>query len=208
MPNKHPSKKRYTSIPKNEKAAKPKPKAMPVEVPVEAPVEKKLILVTPAGPSNEVLSLIGSLRNADADVASEAAASLGSHRFDEVVDALSAAVMNAEGYFHPVVRAAAAGSLGRLNDRRALPALLAGVRDPMAEASAESVRALAAIADPAALETLAAVVENADGFYLPVVRLAAVKAMSRFDDDRARAVSLAVAHNEKEDAVIRAAARN
>jgi len=50
------------------------------------------------------------------------------------------------------------------------------------------------------------VVRNADGYFLPVVRLAAVKALATFDDAAARQVQAGVAADAAEDAVIRQAA--
>ena len=59
--------------------------------------------------------LIVALRDADADVAREAAASLGS--FGSVaVEPLIAVLHNRDGYYHSVVRAAASHSLARLRD--------------------------------------------------------------------------------------------
>jgi HEAT repeat protein len=78
-----------------------------------------------------------------------------------------------------VVRAAAAATLGKLGDRRAVEALIEATRDPMAEASEEAVKALGLLGDPRALPTLQAVMRNADGFFLENVRKSAEEASRR-----------------------------
>jgi len=146
------------------------------------------------------------LFNVDADVARDAAATLGSTHDSAAVDALIEVVSNTNGYFHSVVRSAAAASLAKLGDTRAVSALLIAVRDEMAEASAEAVRALAILNDAAAIPTLIEVVRNTNEFYLPVVRLAAVHALAKFKQEEAKAALAEVVANEFDDAVIRQAA--
>ena len=85
-------------------------------------------------------ALIAALQNSDADVARDAATSLGALGDRAAVEALIQVVSNADGYYHAVVRAAAAASLGRLGDRRAVDALLGAVNDSLAEPSAEAIR--------------------------------------------------------------------
>jgi epidermal growth factor receptor substrate 15 len=153
-----------------------------------------------------VADLIARLHNADADVAREAALALGATGSRAAVDELVSVLANADGFFHGVVRSAAAASLAQLKDCTAVPVLTHAVRDPMAEASAEAVRALATIGDERAVAPLAAVLRNADGFFLPVVRLAAAKALKTFDTSEARKALMETAANAGEDSVIRAAA--
>lgn len=148
-------------------------------------------------------ALVNSLRDPSADVASEAASALGSSGDATAVKPLSEVIANADGYFHPVVRAAAAASLGKLGDKKAVPALISGIRDEMAEASAESVRALAAIGDPRAVAPLVEVVRNADGFFLSFVRRAAVLALVKLGGPEATTMLKFVAENFDEDPVIR-----
>ena len=75
------------------------------------------------------------LRDPTAEVAREVALALGKARHAGAVEALAAAVENADGYFHCSVRTAAAESLARLNDPSAIRALTSAVRDPLAEPS-------------------------------------------------------------------------
>ena len=81
-------------------------------------------------PTSPVPGLIKQLRDPMAEVARDAALALGSLHDTSAVEALCAVVLNQDLYFHCVVRSAAAESLGKLSDRRALNALLTGVRFP------------------------------------------------------------------------------
>ena len=127
-----------------------------------------------------VAALIARLRAPDAEIARDAATTLGTLTADaETIDALSAVTFNRDGFFHPVVRTAAAAALGRLGDRRAVDALITATRDPMAEASEEAVKALGLLGDSRALPALNAAVLNADGFFLEQVRKAARDAIRR-----------------------------
>jgi HEAT repeat protein len=151
----------------------------------------------------EIAAMFDALRSLDADTASEAATSLGRHSDSTSVDALINVIENTDGYFHGAVRAAAAASLGQLGDTRAFQPLLNAVRDPMAEASAESVRALASLGDPRAIGSLIEVIRNADGFYASIVRRAAVLALGELGGAQAIAELRSVASNDAEDSTIR-----
>jgi len=132
-----------------------------------------------------VIGLIGKLRDVDADVARDAATAIGSLPADaEAVNALAEVVVNAHGYFHSVVRVAAATTLGRLAAREAVDALVYAIRDPMAEASEEAVRALGLIGDRRAISALQAAINNQDGFFLENVRRTAEEALSRITAGR------------------------
>jgi HEAT repeat protein len=160
-----------------------------------------------AKPTISIKSLVEDLARIDADIAREAAASLGLLGDRSAVEPLINVVANANGYFHSVVRAAAIASLGQIGDPRALATLVAAVRDPMAEASAEAVRALAALGDAQAIGVLIDVVRNADGFYVAIVRRAAVLALAQLGGASAVATLRGVAANEWEDATIRQTAQ-
>ena len=132
-----------------------------------------------------VIGLIGKLRDVDADVARDAATAIGSVPSDaEAINALAEVVVNAHGYFHPVVRVAAATALGKLKAREAVDALVYAIRDPMAEASEEAVRALGLIGDRRAIPALQAAVTNDDGFFLENVRRTAEDALGRLTAGR------------------------
>jgi hypothetical protein len=133
-----------------------------------------------------IVLLILSLRDNEADTARDAAIRLGTLPLDvEAVDALMAAVRNQDNFFHPVVRAAAAQSLGRIGDRRAVDALIEATRDSMAEASEEAVTALGLLGDAKALPALTAIVANDQGYYLETVRKSAAKALEQIKGKKA-----------------------
>jgi hypothetical protein len=150
-----------------------------------------------------VPALIAALRDGDADVARESATALGLLSDRSAVDALVEVLNDTNGYYHSVVRAAAASSLGQLKDTRAVDALLAAVTDPIAEPSAEAIRALAALNDRRAISALLDVVRNASGFFASPVRRAAVLALAHFGGPEAIEQLRFVASDQWEDNVIR-----
>jgi HEAT repeat protein len=157
---------------------------------------------TPANPQ-----LLAALRGSDADAARDAAASLGATGNASAVEPLIEVLNNSDGYFHSVVRAAAASSLAQLRDARAVEPLLNAIHDPMAETSAEAVRALATLGDRRAVAPLIDVLRNSDGFFLSIVRRAAVFALAKLGGEPALSELRAVASNDSEDSVIRQDAR-
>ncbi|MGA2231651.1 MAG: HEAT repeat domain-containing protein [Tepidisphaeraceae bacterium] len=175
-----------------------------------APVAVAQAPATPApvaaAPKPQTASLIAELRNSDADAARDAATALGALGDTSAVQPLIDVLVNADGYFHAVVRAAAAASLGQLRDVRAVPALEVAVRDTIAEPSTEAIRALGAIGDARGVNALIQVIRNQDGFFLSVARLAATRALGSFASEQAASEVRSIASNPAEDAVIREAA--
>jgi HEAT repeat protein len=151
-------------------------------------------------------ALIAALSDSDADVAREAAASLGSLGNAAAVEPLIAVVNDRGGYYHVVVRIAATRSLGQLRDPRAVVPLLNAIGDPVAEASAEAVRALAWFPDPRALPALLEVIRNEHGFYLSGTRRAAILGLAQVGGEQAVCELRFIATNQFEDAAVRAAA--
>jgi HEAT repeat protein len=135
-------------------------------------------------------ALVATLRDPSAEVACGAATALGSLRDSSAVAALAAVVLNADGFFHGTVRAAAAEALTKFQDQKAVDALIVGTRDPIAETSQAAIRALGLLGDGRALDALVAVVRNKDNFFLPAVRQTAVEALSRLAADNALAASI------------------
>jgi len=193
-----------SSKPKSTAASKPEAVKMQVSAAAAEPVQVQAGGVDQA----RVSSLIAALRDSSADVAREAAISLGTCGDASAVEPLIAVLKNTDGYFHSVVRAGAAQSLGQLADRRAVEPLVGAIHDSMAEASAEAVRALAQLKDPRAIEPLVEVVRNSGGFFLPVVRRAAVLALAKLGGPAAAEELAAVAANSDEDPIIRKAAQD
>ncbi len=150
--------------------------------------------------------LIAALQSSSADTACAAAAELGRLGDRSAVSALIEAVENISGYFHAMVRAAACVSLGQLGDRSATPTLVRAINDPMAEVSAEAICAVAALGDARAVEPLTAVLDDADGFFHPVVRAAAAEALTQLKSQNSPAVVDDVASEIDPPAIPQAAA--
>jgi HEAT repeat protein len=199
------STKRYSARPPKKTVPSTQNAVAVIDAPVLSVAEPASI--KPSAAMVSTRSLIEDLARVDADIAREAAAALGRTGDRSAVEPLINVVANIDGYFHGVVRAAAIGSLGQIGDPRAFPALVAAVRDPMAEASAEAIRALAALGDAQAISVLIDVLQNADGFYLAIVRRAAVLALAQLAGDSAVAALRAVAANGGEEPAIRQTAQ-
>lgn len=135
------------------------------------------------------LALAAALRDTSAEVAVEAAEALGKHRGHSAISALRAALDNSDGYYSPMTRAASVRSLGALlpSDQAALIAIAVTDLDPMV-----SLAAIAALADrdeAASRNALETVLENRAGFYLPLTRQAAARALlqlRRWNEDKYR----------------------
>ncbi len=193
------------------KASKKKTTAAPAPAPSVEPTvptvaETAALLEAVVKPTVSVPTLISGLRDPSADVARDAAVALGRTGDSAAVEPLIAVIVNADDYYHSVVRAAAAESLGILGDPRAVEPLIVASRDTMAEASAEAVRALAILGDRRAVSPLIDIVRNSYGFFLPIVRRAAVLALAKLGGPEATAELKAVSMNTDEDQVIRQAA--
>lgn len=176
-----------------------------VQPPTAAPAAAPAAL-TPAALDAKAQAYLAELKSTDADTARDAATALGALADPTAVQPLIDVLRNEDGYYHSVVRAAAASSLAQIKSARAIDALIEALRDPIAEASAEAVRALATLGDPRAVPPLIAVVQNADGYFFSAVRLAAVLALTQLGGEPAAAALREVAANSWEDPVIREAA--
>ena len=138
-------------------------------------------------------ALIRALRDRSVEVAVAAATSLAVAASDEGRAALLCVLENAEGYYHALTRAAAVHGLGALLERDSdRAAIYAALRDLDAEVSIAAISALSALGDDGVVARLLDVVENADGFFLPITRLAAARALERLHvSDGARLERLA-----------------
>ena len=154
--------------------------ATPVAVTSAVATPVVAVAATPVRDRSSIVALIARLRDQDAEVARDAATNLGNLPVDaEAVTALCTTVVNADGYFHSVVRAAAATALGKLGDRHAVDALIRGTGDAMAEASEEAIKALGLLSDARAIPVLEAVIRNETGFFLENVRRTATAALAK-----------------------------
>lgn len=123
-------------------------------------------------------ALIGALRDRSVEVAVDAVHVLGSSAGASAQATLREVLDNPEGYYHPLVRAAAVHALGKLGSSDGLR-IEQALRDGDAEVSIAAIAALSLAAPARASEALAGVIENADGFFLPITRLAAARGLSR-----------------------------
>jgi len=126
-----------------------------------------------------VSTLIGLLRDRSVEVAVAAATALSMVGDAAARTGLLAVLQNFEGFYHPLTRAAAVRGLGSLllGDQRA--PLHHALRDLDAEVSIAAIAALSAQSSAESSAALLRVVENADGFFLPISRLAAARALER-----------------------------
>ena len=226
------SEKKYSEVPPAVAERAPAAKTAVVPVAASAPVATPAVTATPivaatpgvtsatpvaksahaethsesSTPSPRAAELIAGLNDSSAENACEAALSLGDLKERTAVEPLMQVLANVDGFYHSVVRSAAACSLGQIADARAVPALLSGLHDAMAEASAESVRALASIGDVRAVGPLIEVVQNANGYFLPIVRRAAVLALHKLGGPAARAQLERTALNADEEPAVRQSA--
>lgn len=135
-------------------------------------------------PHEDLATLIATLRDASAEAAAVAALKLGSRSEPEAAQALRAALENADGYFNPLTRVAAlqAFTLRLPPEPNAgeVATLTSLVRDIDAEVSMAAIDAVAQRASSsAAIDSLLPVVLDETGFFLPIVRAAATRALER-----------------------------
>jgi HEAT repeat protein len=193
--------KHFTTVPPKAKPAEIAPVVAAVAVATPAPV----VVAEIAKPAiiADLKPMLACLHDMDADIAREAATALGNSGNPAAVEPLIEIIQNTNGYFHSVVRSAAAAGLATLNDRRAVEALLNAVNDPITDPSTEAIRALAKLADPRAIAALVTVVRNETGFFAGSVRRAAVLGLAQLGGETAKSVLREVAADENEDTVIR-----
>jgi len=144
--------------------------------------------VEPVQHVGDVPALLRALRDPSAEVAAAAATAL-SHVNDPAVvaqchDALLEVLDNHEGYFNPLVRVSALQALvhelrGQASMAELSP-LLRAIRDVDAEVSMAAIAAVAAHAPvDVVIDRLSPIVLDSTGFYLPIVRNAATRALER-----------------------------
>ena len=158
------------------------------------------------GGPQAINALCVALRDSAAEVAREAAIALGVADYTSAVSSLAAVVLNADGYYDGTVRTAAADTLAKLQDRRAVEALLACVRDRIAEVSQAAIRALGFLGDERAIDSLVGVVRNQNNYYLSSVRETAVEALGRIAVPSAQESLRVIAADSYIDASVRQAA--
>jgi HEAT repeat protein len=124
-------------------------------------------------------ALIGALRDRSVEVAVAAAATLSAVGGARAQGALLAVLENRDGYYHSLTRASAGHGLGaRLTAGERQP-LEQALRDSDAEVSIAAISAWTVGAAQGAAAALLPLIENADGFFLPITRVAAARSLDR-----------------------------
>jgi len=124
-------------------------------------------------------ALAGALRDLSVEVAIAAVSSLQIVSGVKARGTLHAVLENEHDYYHPLVRAAAVHGLGSLLSEAQCAPIIKALRDREAEVSIAAISALGASAPRRAGELLLQVIENQDGFFLPITRLAAARGLER-----------------------------
>lgn len=134
-------------------------------------------------------ALVAALRDASSEVASQAAESLAHHQGEAATSALRGVLENREGYFSSETRASAVRALGMLLPADQGTPVAAAVADLDALVSLAAIAALAERDESTSAGALMGVLENRAGYYLPLTRLAAARALLRLrhcDKERLR----------------------
>jgi len=124
-------------------------------------------------------ALIAALRDRSVEVAVAAATSLAVSGTPRGRRALLAVLANVDGYYHALTRASAVHGLGGVQLREDPMPLQRALRDMDAEVSIAAISALSSYWDRDSSTALLAVVENNEGFFLPITRLAAARGLER-----------------------------
>jgi hypothetical protein len=124
-----------------------------------------------------VTALITALDDPSAEVAAAAASALAHHEDARALHALRQALENPAGHLSPITRAAALSGLADRLSGAELAPVLDAVRDQDAEVSIAAIAAIAQRAPERSEVHLLPVVRNEAGYFLPLVRLAATRAL-------------------------------
>lgn len=124
-------------------------------------------------------ALLRALRDPSAEVAVAAIDALTLEPDPRAERALRDVITNPEGFFSPVTRVAALGALAERLPRNAFSPIFDAVKDVDAELSIAAIALVAKHRPEEALGHLLPILRDDSGFFLPVVRLAAVNALER-----------------------------
>lgn len=134
----------------------------------------------PETPAALQKTLIEKLRDPNVDVAVAAALALGGYQDSASIQAWQDVLRNADGYLNPIMRVAALQMLAPRLAAAELAPVLDAVRDVDAEVSLAAIAVLVRYAPPhVAIEGLMPILADHTGFYLPMVRDAATRALER-----------------------------
>jgi HEAT repeat protein len=141
------------------------------------------------GEAAAVDALVAALRDRSVEVAVAAATALSVSGGQRAREALLSVLENADGFYHTLTRAAAVHGLGALLAPAERAPVERALRDLDAEVSIAAISALIACAGGASADALLRVIENSDGFFLPITRLAAARGLERSPALDAREIS-------------------
>jgi len=127
-----------------------------------------------------VSALTAALRDRSVEVAVASATALSIGGSEQARAALLSVLENVDGFYHPLARAAAVHGLGALleSDEQRAPVYRA-LRDLDAEVSIAAISALSTSGSEEAATRLLEVLENRDGYFVALTRLAAARALER-----------------------------
>lgn len=133
------------------------------------------------GGGQETAGLISALRDPSVEVACAAAEQLGrvAPAMPNARAALWQVIDNRDGYYNAIVRGAALAALGSCVAESELASVFRLIEDLDAEVSVAAIGALLSRAPQQAPTYLVPVLVNAQGYYLPIVRLASARALER-----------------------------
>lgn len=143
-------------------------------------------------------ALVAALRDRSSEVAVQAAEALTHHPGSVTTAALLRVLENADGYFSAPVRASAVRSLGALLPASDAASIARALGDVEAIVSLAAIATLAERDVGASAGALIGLLEDRRGFYLPLTRQAAARALGRlhhYDRDRLQGV-LAAEYDE------------
>lgn len=123
-------------------------------------------------------ALLETLRDSSADVAAAAAEALTDKRDPRARRALVDVLTNSNAYFHTLTRVAAVHALAKSELENELTPLRNAIMDATAEVSLAAIAAFATHPNASAVATLKHVVQDRSGFFLPEVRLAALRSLA------------------------------
>lgn len=122
-------------------------------------------------------ALIAALRDSAAEVATAAADTLGRMSHARSLDALRSVLDNTDGYYSPLVRAAAVRSLASNLSQAQLGLVFAAIRDAHVDVSLVAIKAVISRAREAAVYHLLPVLRDQTDFFAREVKLAALEGL-------------------------------
>jgi HEAT repeat protein len=153
---------------------------------------------TPAVDPQVTATLVTQLRDRSSEVAVRAAEALAHHPGETTTAALRSVVENIDGYFSAPVRASAVRSLGALLPVDDSTAITQALGDVEATVSLAAIATLAERDVGASAGALIGLLEDRRGFYLPLTRQAAARALGRLHHyDRHRLQSVLATESDE-----------